>query len=202
MYFVILIFVAVIAVGVAVLTESRLGKLLRAMGDSPLALETYGLTVNATRVLVFCISAFIAGIAGALTASLNTYAIGANFPSFGSLTLVALVTVVIAGDPWYAFIAAASIALVPLYLDFGNIGLYITAFFGLGAVLVPAFRDKITGTPPAVRRFFDRLGPKNERPNFRQHRQCRSPVPPFRRVPVSRSRTSSSGTAGSSRSTT
>ena len=46
MYFVILIFVVVIAVGVAVLTESRLGKLLRAMGDSPLALETYGLTVN------------------------------------------------------------------------------------------------------------------------------------------------------------
>ena len=160
MYFVILIFVAVIAVGVAILTESRLGKLLRAMGDSPLALETYGLTVNATRVLVFCISAFIAGIAGALTASLNTYAIGANFPSFGSLTLIALVTVIVAGDPWYAFIAAASIVIVPLYLDFGNIGLYITAFFGLGAVLVPAFRDKITGTPPAVRRFFDRLGPK------------------------------------------
>ena len=62
------------------LTETRLGKLLRAMGDSPLALDTYGVSVNVIRVLVFCISAFIAAIAGALTASVDTYAIGDNFP--------------------------------------------------------------------------------------------------------------------------
>ena len=160
MYFVIVIFVVIIGVVIAVLTESRLGKLLRAMGDSPLALETYGLTVNVTRVLVFCISAFIAALSGALTASLFTYAIGSNFPSFTSFTLVALVTVVVAGDPWYAFIASGVIVLVPVYVTFGNIGTYITAFFGLGAVLMPAFRDKIPGTPLAVRRFFDRLGPK------------------------------------------
>ena len=157
-YFIILAFVVVIAVGVVVLSETRLGKLLRAMGDSPLALETAGLNVNVTRVIVFCISAFIAAISGALTASLYTYAIGSNFPSFSSLTLVALVVVVVAGEPWYAFIASAVIVLVPLYVTWGNIGLYITALFGLGAVLMPAFRDKIPGTPMAVRRVLDRLG--------------------------------------------
>jgi hypothetical protein len=36
-YFVILAVVAIVAVGVAVLSETRLGKLLRAMGDSPRA---------------------------------------------------------------------------------------------------------------------------------------------------------------------
>ncbi len=157
-YFVILAVVVVVAVGVAVLSGTRLGKLLRAMGDSPLALETAGLNVNVTRVIVFCISAFIAAISGALTASLYTFAIGSNFPSFSSLTLVALVVVIVVGEPWYAFIASAVIILVPLYVTWGNIGLYITALFGLGAVLMPAFGDKLPGTPMGVRRVIDRLG--------------------------------------------
>ena len=138
MYFVIVVVVVVIAVGVAVLARTRLGKLLRAMGDSPLALETYGLTVNVTRVLVFCISAFIAAISGALTASLFTYAIGANFPSFSSLTLVALVTVVVVGEPWYAFIAASVITIVPVYVTWGNIDQYIAAVLRVGRDLRPS----------------------------------------------------------------
>src|SRR6202034_3491982 len=85
MYFVVVAFVVVIAVAIAVLTQTRLGKLLRAMGDSPVALDTYGVSVNVIRVLVFCISAFVAAVAGALMASVNTYAIGSEFPSFSSL---------------------------------------------------------------------------------------------------------------------
>jgi len=129
------------------------------MGDSPLALETSGLTVNVTRVIVFCISAFIAAIAGALTASLFTYAIGNNFPSFGSFTLVAFVVVLgRIGDPWYAFIAAGVVVLIPAYVTSGNVESYITAFFGAGAVLLPAFQDKLPGIPVPVRQFIDRLG--------------------------------------------
>jgi ABC-type branched-subunit amino acid transport system ATPase component/branched-subunit amino acid ABC-type transport system permease component len=176
MYFVILAVVVIVAVSVAVLSATRLGKLLRAMGDSPLALETAGLNVNVTRVIIFCISAFIAAISGALTASLYTFAIGSNFPSFSSLTLVALVVVIVVGEPWYAFIASAVIILVPLYVTWGNIGLYITAFFGLGAVLMPAFGDKIPGTPMPVRRFLDRLG--GRRP------AAAAPPPPAAVAPV------------------
>jgi ABC-type branched-subunit amino acid transport system ATPase component/branched-subunit amino acid ABC-type transport system permease component len=176
MYFVILAVVVIVAVSVAVLSATRLGKLLRAMGDSPLALETAGLNVNVTRVIIFCISAFIAAISGALTASLYTFAIGSNFPSFSSLTLVALVVVIVVGEPWYAFIASAVIILVPLYVTWGNIGLYITAFFGLGAVLMPAFGDKIPGTPMPVRRFIDRLG--GRRP------AAAAPPPPAAVAPV------------------
>jgi len=164
-YFVILAFVVVISVGVAVLSGTRLGKLLRAMGDSPLALETSGLNVNVTRVIVFCISAFIAAISGALTASLYTFAIGSNFPSFSSLTLVAVVFVIVVGEPWYAFIASAILVLLPVYVTFGtNVELYITGTFGLVAVLLPAFRDKISGMPMPVRRFVDRLGGRRPPP--------------------------------------
>jgi ABC-type branched-subunit amino acid transport system ATPase component/branched-subunit amino acid ABC-type transport system permease component len=195
-YFIILAVVVVISVGVVVLSETRLGKLLRAMGDSPLALETAGLNVNVTRVIVFCISAFIAAVSGALTASLYTFAIGSNFPSFSSLTLVALVVVIVFGTPWYAFIASAVIVLVPLYVTWGNIGLYITAFFGLAAVLMPAFRDKIPGTPKAVRRFLDRLGGKRPPPEAAAPAPTGSTLPPVAAAPALEPPARAAGTRG------
>jgi len=39
------------------------------LGDSPTALSTHGMSVNVTRVLVFCVSAGMAGISGALIAA-------------------------------------------------------------------------------------------------------------------------------------
>jgi ABC-type branched-subunit amino acid transport system ATPase component/branched-subunit amino acid ABC-type transport system permease component len=156
MYFVVVAFVVVIAVTVAVLTETRLGKLLRAMGDSPVALDTYGVNVNVIRVLVFCISAFIAAVAGALTASVNTYAIGDEFPSFSSLVLVTIVIAVVLGDPWYAFVAAAGLTIIPVYLTGGNVTEIILAVSAVGAVLVPVFRDRMQVTPPrAIQEFAD-----------------------------------------------
>jgi ABC-type branched-subunit amino acid transport system ATPase component/branched-subunit amino acid ABC-type transport system permease component len=156
MYFVVVAFVVVIAVLIAVLTETRLGKLLRAMGDSPVALDTYGVNVNVIRVLVFCISAFIAAVAGALTASVNTYAIGDEFPSFSSLTIVTIVIVVVLGDPWYAFVAAAALTIIPVYLKGGNVTEVILALAAVGAVLVPVFRHRLQVTPPrAVQAFAD-----------------------------------------------
>jgi len=158
MYFVVLAFVVVIAVAIAVLTQTRLGKLLRAMGDSPVALDTYGVSVNMMRVLVFCISAFIAAIAGALTASVDTYAIGDNFPSFSSLTIVTIVIVVVLGDPWYAFVAAAGLTIIPVYLTGGNVTEVILTVASIGAVLVPVFRHRLQATPPrAVQAFADRI---------------------------------------------
>jgi ABC-type branched-subunit amino acid transport system ATPase component/branched-subunit amino acid ABC-type transport system permease component len=180
MYFVVLAFVVVIAAAVAVASQTRLGKLLHAMGDSPLALETYGASVNVIRVLVFCISAFIAAIAGALTASVNTYAIGDNFPSFSSLTLVAIVIIVVVGDPWYAFIAAAALVIVPVYLTFGNVSEVIVALSAVGAVLIPVFRHRIQLTPPPVREFVERISTPRSR------RASAAPVPAAAPAPLVR----------------
>src|SRR5207245_1290632 len=63
------VLVTAIAIGacllVLVLTRSRLGRLLRALGDAPVALSTSGVGVSTTRLLAFCISAFLAGVSGA-----------------------------------------------------------------------------------------------------------------------------------------
>ncbi len=59
------------------LYRSRLGLLLRGLADSPLALSTMGTTTTVTQVLVFCLSAFLAGVAGGLFAG----AVGPPVPS-------------------------------------------------------------------------------------------------------------------------
>ena len=46
--------------------------MLRALSDSPTALVTHGLSVNVTRLLVFCLSGVLAGVAGALIEQLQS----------------------------------------------------------------------------------------------------------------------------------
>ena len=65
-YFLVLILAVCAAVSTIWLNRSRLGRLLRGGAESSTALETRGTSVTVTRVLVFCISAFMAAIGGAL----------------------------------------------------------------------------------------------------------------------------------------
>ena len=70
---------------VVVITRGRMGRLLRGMADSPLALATHGASVNTTKVLVFCISAFLAAIYGALYGGAIHTVSPIQFGSFTSL---------------------------------------------------------------------------------------------------------------------
>jgi branched-subunit amino acid ABC-type transport system permease component len=99
-YYVLLIITVATVVVLTVINRGRLGRLLEAMADSPLALETYGTTSSVLKVIVFCIVAAIAAMAGALEAQLFHFGIGTYFPSFNSLILIALVVIVTVGDPW------------------------------------------------------------------------------------------------------
>jgi ABC-type branched-subunit amino acid transport system ATPase component/branched-subunit amino acid ABC-type transport system permease component len=165
-YYVILLFTVLSAVAMVMIIRSRLGRVLSAMSDSPLALETLGATVNVARVLIFCISAFMAAMAGALSASLFSFAVGSDFPSFSSLTLVALIAIIPLGAPWYALVAAASLAVIPAYIDLGRINDYLQIIFGLSAVLAPVTLARYSGAPRVIRRLADRIDsviPRRER---------------------------------------
>ena len=65
-YYLLLAFVAASIILVTMLQRGRLGRLMRAMADSPTALNTSGMSVTAVKVIVFCVSAFLAGLGGAL----------------------------------------------------------------------------------------------------------------------------------------
>jgi ABC-type branched-subunit amino acid transport system ATPase component len=103
---------------------------------------------------VFCISAFVAGIAGGLLASFYRFATASTFGSSGSLILFAVLLIVAAGAPWYAFMAAAAFILVPTYITVSGITDYLNLAFGISAVAVALTIDVAPGTPQFVRRVF------------------------------------------------
>jgi ABC-type branched-subunit amino acid transport system ATPase component/branched-subunit amino acid ABC-type transport system permease component len=156
-YYLILVFTVLCAIAVVAIMRSRLGRLLVAMSDRPLALETLGTTVNVSRVLVFCISAFMAALSGALLGSLFSFAVGTDFPSFSSLTLVALIVIIPLGAPWYAVMGAAGLQVIPAYINLAHISDYFQILFGVSACLAPLTLARNPGAPAAVRRLAERL---------------------------------------------
>jgi ABC-type branched-subunit amino acid transport system ATPase component/branched-subunit amino acid ABC-type transport system permease component len=157
-YYVVLAAAVVCSIFVVALTRGRLGRLLRALSDSPLALDTQGTTINLTRVLVFCISAFLAGIFGALYAGFVGSINGTSFPSFNSLTILALVVLVLGGAPWYAITAAAAFQLIPAYVTSDDINTYLQILFGFAVIGVGLQARHPASVPVALRRFLDRIG--------------------------------------------
>jgi ABC-type branched-subunit amino acid transport system ATPase component/branched-subunit amino acid ABC-type transport system permease component len=151
-YYVILVFAVLSAIILVAIMKSRLGRVLGAMSDSPLALETLGTTVNVSRVLVFCISSFMAATAGALSASLFSFAVGSEFSSFASLTLVALIAIIPFGAPWYAIWCGAALEIIPAYINVSKVNDYMSILFGVSALMAPITLARHPGAPAAVRR--------------------------------------------------
>lgn len=117
-YYYVLVAVVLAACALVVgIDRSRLGRLLRAMGDAPTALSTAGLQVQVTQVLVFCLSAFLAGISGALLVPVTGFASQNSFSFFSSLVVLALLTICGRRTVPSAFAAAALLAVLPSYLD-------------------------------------------------------------------------------------
>ena len=157
-YYVLLVAAVLSTATIMVIQRSRLGRLLGALADSPLALETQGATTNVIKVLVFCLSAAFASLAGALIAVEFHYAVGANYDPFLSLVYVALVVIAIGGEPWYALIAALGVSIIPGYLTSNNVTTYLQIFFGVMAALYAVFQNRTASVPLRVRQLLDRLG--------------------------------------------
>jgi ABC-type branched-subunit amino acid transport system permease subunit len=145
-YFLLLACVVLSAAAVALVERARLGRLLRGMADSPTALSTLGTNVNVSRVIVFCISAFLAGVSGALTAALFPSISTDLFPYFGSL--IVMTVLIVAGRRTVASaVLAALIFKLPIaYLSGGRVGEWLQLGFGVAAVgaallVVPGVRS-------------------------------------------------------------
>jgi ABC-type branched-subunit amino acid transport system ATPase component/ABC-type branched-subunit amino acid transport system permease subunit len=155
-YRLVLVLVVLVLIGVVALDRGRLGRLLRGLADSPVALTTNGTSVNITRVLVFCLSAFLAAIAGALVGVANTTASADTYQPLLSLTWFALVVIVAGREPWYALTAAFGLILVPSYFDGADTQTWTTLLFGLTAVGL-ALLGRIPPVPAPVRIAIDRV---------------------------------------------
>lgn len=132
-YYVALAVMAVAIVGVLVLQRSRLGRLVRANADSPLALSTYGAGTTTTLVLLFALSAFFAGVAGAVIATGNGAAGSSGLDSLASLTWLAVIAITGANLLRSSILAALLLAVLPSYMPSGASN-YLTVGFGLAAI--------------------------------------------------------------------
>jgi ABC-type branched-subunit amino acid transport system permease subunit len=125
--------------------RSRLGRLLRGLADSPLALTTLGSSANVTRVIVFSISAFLAGLSGATFSALFGSISVDQFGYFKSIVILAVL--VISGRTTLnaAVIAPLLLVVLPGYVSNGDFVILEQLGFGLLAIAAALFAQQSLG---------------------------------------------------------
>jgi ABC-type branched-subunit amino acid transport system permease subunit len=139
---------AVVALGVIlveVLRVSRLGRILRALADSPTAVESIGIVPTVPRVLVFCTAAFLAavsgGLLGTLTQSVNPY----QFHFFNSLIWLTVLVGAGAATLGGSVLAAVLLVAVPAAFTSRLVVEYQPIFFGLAAMFLAQAPNGMVG---------------------------------------------------------
>jgi branched-subunit amino acid ABC-type transport system permease component len=135
-YYLVVVLALLACLAVLAVRRSRLGRCLRALADSPAAVAAQGANGNVVRVLVFCISAFIAGIGGALLGPITGSASGVTFSFSVSLILIAVLFIAGRRPVLSAFIAAAAYIVAPSYVHSEDAGTWTQIVFGVAALVV------------------------------------------------------------------
>ena len=111
-YFVLAVVVAGI-LAIEIVRVTRLGRLLRALADSPTATESVGVDPTASRVIVFCLTAFLAAIAGGLLGSLTQVVNPTSFDFSQSLFWIAVLVTAGPATLGGAVLSAVLLVTVP-----------------------------------------------------------------------------------------
>lgn len=155
-YFLVLGFAVLASIAMLAIERGRLGQLLRGMADAPTAVATGGASTQVTWVLVFAISTAFAAVAGALGAAAQQTVSLDGYPPLSSLTLLALVMIVVGGTPWYAVIAGLALIVPPSYLSGTTTSYWLQLLFGVSAVIYAISPSAMHGAPPALQHALDR----------------------------------------------
>ena len=135
-YYYVILVIAVAAVLLAyAVSRGRLGRLLRAMADAPAAVNAHGANTNVSKFLVFCVSAFLAGIGGAILTPISGSINVLSYHPIVSLVLVAVLFIAGSHPIRAAAIAAAMHVLLPGYINSAEIQPYIPISFGALAIV-------------------------------------------------------------------
>jgi branched-chain amino acid transport system permease protein len=137
------------------LLNSRIGRALRAVATNELGADAVGIDSFRTKLLVFVLSAAMAGIAGSLYVHINQYASPETFSVSNSILLVVMVAIGGTGLYWGPIFGALIYTAVPqLLLEYEDVELML---FGLAMLVVLiASPTGLAGLPAALRRRFGR----------------------------------------------
>ena len=164
-YFVLAVFV-VTSLVLTLIQRSRLGRMLNGMAEAPTAVAALGLTTSVSRILVFCVSSFFAGIAGVLYAATFGYAVSTDnfYIPFTSLILLAMLAIAPFAEPWYALVPAVGI-VIPGYITGTHTSQWLNVVFGVSAVLI-AMQGSHPPMSARLRAFLDRFASPRRPPRI------------------------------------
>jgi ABC-type branched-subunit amino acid transport system permease subunit len=139
---------ATVGVGVALLevaSRARISRVLRALADSPTAVQSLGISPTGPRVLVFCLCTFTTALAGGLIVTLYGAVTYTNFDFFLSLLwLTVLVTAGVHGF-WGALLAGVLFFTVPNEVDVPLLTELLPVLFGVQAILLAQRPNGLVG---------------------------------------------------------
>jgi branched-subunit amino acid ABC-type transport system permease component len=144
-YFFVLMVVLAGVAAVEVVRVTRLGRVLRALADSPLAVQSLGINPVVPRVLVFCFTAFLGALAGGLLGTLTLSVNAQTFDFFQSLLWVTVL--VTAGPSSLAGAVTAAVALiwVPTVFTSRTVLEWQPVAFGVAAIFLAQARNGLVG---------------------------------------------------------
>ncbi|HVU72342.1 MAG TPA: ABC transporter permease [Mycobacteriales bacterium] len=176
-YWYVMLAIVVACAGVVTLIErSRLGRLLRGLGDAPTALTTAGLDINVTKVIVFCVAALLAGLGGALSASLNEQIDGSSFPYLYSLILLAVMAIAGRATVPTAIVGALAYQVLPGYIGNATFSQWLQVAFGVGAI-VAALLSSGGASVARLQQYVTATGRERPGPLVARLSTTRRPVP-------------------------
>ncbi|WP_405757687.1 ABC transporter permease subunit [Streptomyces sp. NBC_00073] len=128
--------VAVCAAGLSALRNSPSGRAMLAVRSAPAAAMASGVSVLRTKLLLFTLSAGLAGFGGVLLASYNTRITATDFTAMTGLVWLAVVVAAGLRRPQYAVVAGVVYAVAPRVLaDFVTASGYVPVIlFGLAGL--------------------------------------------------------------------
>jgi branched-subunit amino acid ABC-type transport system permease component len=124
---------------------TRLGRIARALGDAPQAVESIGIRPTTSRVMVFALAGFIAGVAGGLLGSL----IGSvSSFTYGFANSLLWLTVIIAAGPFTlggSVLASLLLIAAPVILNSKTVNEWQPVAFGIGAIILAQAPNGLVG---------------------------------------------------------
>ncbi|MGO8826639.1 MAG: ABC transporter permease [Acidimicrobiales bacterium] len=126
---------ALFSIGILALRRGPFGRVLVGMKDSEAACATLGLSLTTTKLIVFTLSAAMAGVAGALFGGAESVAGGTDFQMFESLLILAVVAIGGAAVCSGALAGGLALGFLP-----GNAQ---DVFIGAGTVVLAFYPDGV-----------------------------------------------------------
>ena len=126
---------ALFSIGILALRRGPFGRVLVATKDSEAACATLGLSLTTTKLLVFTLSAAMAGLAGAFLGAASSVASGTDFEMFESLLILAVVAIGGASVCSGALVGGLALGFLP-----GNAE---DIFIGAGTVVLAFYSDGV-----------------------------------------------------------